>query len=605
MTPEVHNGPENCNTAKAAIESVVKMADENADFSRREQKIFNKAIEKLEQENPATAKKLDVCFKTDAALGDLKASISTSLAFKENGKLRVADNQTSFYQTVLDELVGLPDNSLEDTTANEENSEVLNAEWTIEKYQTASRTDIVKRARSNPEEIKKYFLTQNGNEYTWDFKGIQNAYIAVGNWAIPEIMENDYIMCNGDLYSRNVSDNNIRPGFFNGERYLAVDTGTTFRTYAAADDLPQEPELEIKIDKLDPPLEYTVYQEKAAEKLNVYENMVEQLSSNKRELSKEMQKQATAMANKLGVNPAIILALTEKESHGNLSPTPRFEQAEYDEQIAKGVPEEKARMLATSYGAFQIMGYNYESAGYQSVEEFVTAMENATYETQLESIEGYIRTRGNGKLLKAMQATPPNFAVIAELYNGPNYAENNYDKDIKQFYQGYKRNFQKNNAEAWEYFDPIDQIQPEILAIKEQYSNKGKQVAAIAELVASRKNILGRDCWDWARIVYEAAGATAHRTFNSKKYSKRNNDPEYASDSQVQNLKPGDWFFLHNGNSWDDNGNGDHSGIFLGWEGHSSNQIARVASGPGAEKPGRISTYNLKQNPVTRIKTAV
>ena len=36
--------------------------------------------------------------------------------------------------------------------------------------------------------------------------------------------------------------------------------------------------------------------------------------------------------------------------------------------------DEECALLATSWGIYQIMGFNYSVAGYRDVEDFVTAM---------------------------------------------------------------------------------------------------------------------------------------------------------------------------------------------------------------------------------------
>ena len=94
--------------------------------------------------------------------------------------------------------------------------------------------------------------------------------------------------------------------------------------------------------------------------------------------------------------------------------------------------DEECALLATSWGIYQIMGFNYSVAGYRDVEDFVTAMNSVKH--QIEAFCMFIK--GNG-LIPVMNKL--DFATFARRYNGPNYAENNYDVKLKKAYNTVKK----------------------------------------------------------------------------------------------------------------------------------------------------------------------
>ncbi len=97
-------------------------------------------------------------------------------------------------------------------------------------------------------------------------------------------------------------------------------------------------------------------------------------------------------------------------------------------------------MMATSYGAFQIMGFNYESAGYSSVEEFVK--DQKTYNGQVKAFLNYVSTEK--VLLQAMKEK--DFTKFAKHYNGPDYEVNQYDVKMKKYFKEFSESdFNTNN----------------------------------------------------------------------------------------------------------------------------------------------------------------
>lgn len=87
-----------------------------------------------------------------------------------------------------------------------------------------------------------------------------------------------------------------------------------------------------------------------------------------------------------------------------------------------------AALEATSWGKFQIMGFNYMYAGYNAVKEFVLAMYKDDRE-HLIAFTNYCKSRSLGPHLKNHD-----WRKFARLYNGPGYEKNNYHKKLKMAY---------------------------------------------------------------------------------------------------------------------------------------------------------------------------
>jgi hypothetical protein len=132
----------------------------------------------------------------------------------------------------------------------------------------------------------------------------------------------------------------------------------------------------------------------------------------------------------LWINEKLIKSILMQESSWNMAAT-RFEKHVYDRELKKWNPPETAKLLATSFWWFQIMGFNYETCWYKSVQEFVDAMKNP--EEQFNAFAKFVKSKWS--LYNAMKKEPPDFQAIAYNYNWPGYAQNNYDKMIeKRFY---------------------------------------------------------------------------------------------------------------------------------------------------------------------------
>lgn len=113
--------------------------------------------------------------------------------------------------------------------------------------------------------------------------------------------------------------------------------------------------------------------------------------------------------------------------------------SEYDRlQIAESIDKEAA-LKSASWGMFQIMGYNHAICGYANVFDFVAAMSISEY-NQLVAAVKLIRSMG---LLPAIK--DKNWKLLASRYNGPLYAQNQYDTKLEA---AYRANIALNNYNA-------------------------------------------------------------------------------------------------------------------------------------------------------------
>ena len=100
-------------------------------------------------------------------------------------------------------------------------------------------------------------------------------------------------------------------------------------------------------------------------------------------------------------------------------------------ELAKSIHMEAA-LLSTSYGLMQVMGFNYKTAGYKSVQDFVFDMEK---NEKLQVLASVNFMKANG-LLSHIQNK--NWAKFAYGYNGPKYADNKYDTKLAAAYANCK-----------------------------------------------------------------------------------------------------------------------------------------------------------------------
>jgi len=87
---------------------------------------------------------------------------------------------------------------------------------------------------------------------------------------------------------------------------------------------------------------------------------------------------------------------------------------------------------SASWGQFQIMAYHWKALGYVSVQAFVNDM--YTEQGQLNAFIKFIQA--DNRLVKALKEK--DWATFARVFNGPNYAQNSYDKKMKEAYEKFR-----------------------------------------------------------------------------------------------------------------------------------------------------------------------
>lgn len=90
---------------------------------------------------------------------------------------------------------------------------------------------------------------------------------------------------------------------------------------------------------------------------------------------------------------------------------------------------EKAALLSTSYGLFQIMGFNYEACGFRTVGEFVD-FNKAGEGNQIICFIRLLKAWGLQQALKNKA-----WATIARKWNGASYRKNRYDAKLAVAYK--------------------------------------------------------------------------------------------------------------------------------------------------------------------------
>ena len=95
---------------------------------------------------------------------------------------------------------------------------------------------------------------------------------------------------------------------------------------------------------------------------------------------------------------------------------------------------ESAAIASASWGLFQIMGFNYAQAGFDSVESFRRAMEASEGE-QLKAFANFIKNHAT--LHKSLQEK--RWPTFARLYNGAGYKNNSYDVKLERAYKEYAK----------------------------------------------------------------------------------------------------------------------------------------------------------------------
>ncbi|WP_034059532.1 N-acetylmuramidase domain-containing protein [Lacinutrix jangbogonensis] len=91
-----------------------------------------------------------------------------------------------------------------------------------------------------------------------------------------------------------------------------------------------------------------------------------------------------------------------------------------------------AAYASASYGAFQIMGFNYGIVGFPSVDSFVSQM----YTNEKAQLMAFGKFCESNNLVRHLKSK--NWAAFARGYNGPAFQQNKYDIKLEKAYNKYK-----------------------------------------------------------------------------------------------------------------------------------------------------------------------
>lgn len=184
-------------------------------------------------------------------------------------------------------------------------------------------------------------------------------------------------------------------------------------------------------------------------------------------------KQYQTAADRLGVHPSLVKAIEEVESTGegfvgkevktlfeahyfgkltnyvHNARYPNLSGYEWDKskyakthageqlRLQKAVAIDRdAALQSASWGAFQVLGANWQMLGYKNIQDFVNAV--FTKEGQLETFVRFILAKGIDRNLRLLD-----FDGFCAVYNGPGYKKNNYVPKMKTAFIKY---FQKETV---------------------------------------------------------------------------------------------------------------------------------------------------------------
>ena len=125
-----------------------------------------------------------------------------------------------------------------------------------------------------------------------------------------------------------------------------------------------------------------------------------------------------------GTHPNISSSSWDRSLYGSSG------QHQHDRLASAVALDETAALESASWGAFQIMGFNHEGAGFDNVQDFVVAMRESE-SNQLDAFVSFVQSHPN--MVTALRNQ--DWASFASAYNGPGYRENSYDTKIADAYE--------------------------------------------------------------------------------------------------------------------------------------------------------------------------
>jgi hypothetical protein len=109
--------------------------------------------------------------------------------------------------------------------------------------------------------------------------------------------------------------------------------------------------------------------------------------------------------------------------------------AEYQRYGTACMIHDEAAKKSASWGMFQIMGFNHKACGFDTVDAFVNAMSLNEHE----QLKAFTKFCEHEKLLDSLRKK--DWVTFAKKYNGPEYAQNQYDYKLEMKYHFFSREF--------------------------------------------------------------------------------------------------------------------------------------------------------------------
>lgn len=113
-------------------------------------------------------------------------------------------------------------------------------------------------------------------------------------------------------------------------------------------------------------------------------------------------------------------------------------QGEYARLNTAMMLNRNAALQSASWGAPQIMGFNYRLAGFNSVESFVEAMKSGA-QAHLMAFVSFVANSGLRDAVRQIDNNPENARAFARGYNGAAYAKNDYHGKIARAFTRWRR----------------------------------------------------------------------------------------------------------------------------------------------------------------------
>jgi len=107
-------------------------------------------------------------------------------------------------------------------------------------------------------------------------------------------------------------------------------------------------------------------------------------------------------------------------------------EKEYERLLEAAKLDRRAALESASWGRFQIMGFNHKAAGFESVEEFVNAMNRS----EREHLTAFVKFLEAKKLTAALREK--RWEDFARGYNGAGFKANRYDEKLAAAYRKHK-----------------------------------------------------------------------------------------------------------------------------------------------------------------------